>query len=193
MEKFDLKISPPEICYRKEHILELFKLLDTDYYDRYNFYDMQNLINEDRRIRINFWVSKMINKPINQFLNPKLINFTGEEKQILDMKNPKSKNFTLFRTKPIEVKNKDKNRLKAIVLQHPILMKDKLTNHEISVKNEKLLAKNISMINPSSLSNINVVSNLLLLRNYELEAIKSKEAKEEIKKEKERLSQLQYK
>lgn len=191
--KFDLKIYPPEIIYSKEHIKELFKVLETDYYDRYDFYDVQALINEDRRIRLNFWVSKMIDKPIDQFPNPKLLNFTGEEKEIKDMKNPKSKNFTLLRHKPIEVKNKDKNKLKSIVLQHPILQKDKLTNHEIALKNEKLLAKNISMVNPESLSNVNVVSNLLLLRNYELEAIKSKEAKDEIKREKERLNQLKYK
>ena len=30
---------------------------------------------------MNFWVSKMLKKPIEQFPNPKLINFNGEEKQ----------------------------------------------------------------------------------------------------------------
>ena len=32
------------------------------------------VILEDRRIRLNAWVSKLISKPINRFKNPKLID-----------------------------------------------------------------------------------------------------------------------
>ena len=192
LSKFDLKKPPNEIVYRKEHVVKLLSSLEVDDYGRYDFIELQNLVLEDRRIRLNFWVSKMINKPIHQFPNPKLLNFTGEEKEIKEMKNPKSKNFTLIRNKPIEIKDKERKKLKATVLQHPIMQKDKLTNHEISMKVERLLTKNISMVAPESLSDVNIKSNMLLLRNYELEAIKSKEAQEEIKKEKEKLNQLKY-
>ncbi len=192
LSKYDLKKPPSEIVYRKEHVVKLLSSLEVDDYGRYDFIELQNLILEDRRIRLNFWVSKMINKPINQFPNPKLINFTGDEKEIREMKNPKSKNFTLLRTKPIEIKDKERKKLKATVLQHPIMQKDKLTDHEIGVKVEKLLTKNISMVGPESLSDVNIKSNMLLLRNYELEAIRSKEAQEEIKKEREKLNQLKY-
>ena len=98
---------------------------------------------EDRRIRMNFWVSKMLKKPIEQFPNPKLINFNGEEKQLREMKNPKSKDFTILRSNPIVVINKDRNAIQKTVLQHPILQKEKLTPHEISVKVEKLSQRNI--------------------------------------------------
>ena len=93
LTKFDITKPPKEIIYTKNHILKLISLLDVDYYDRYNFIELQNVIMEDRRIRMNFWVSKMLKKPIEQFPNPKLINFNGEEKQLKEMKNPKSKDF----------------------------------------------------------------------------------------------------
>jgi nucleoside diphosphate kinase len=76
LSKFDLNKPPNEIIYTKEHALKLISYLKTDYYDRYDFEELQNLINEDRRIRLNFWVSKMLHKPIESFPNPKLINFT---------------------------------------------------------------------------------------------------------------------
>ena len=44
--------------------LKLISYLDVDYYDRYDFSELQNLISEDRRIRLNYWISQMINKPI---------------------------------------------------------------------------------------------------------------------------------
>lgn len=193
ISKYDIKNPPQAIVYKTEHVLKLLSLLEVDYYDRYNLAELQNLIQEDRRIRLNYWVSKMIDKPVDKFDNPKLINFTGDDKEIKDMKNPRSKNFTLLRHLPIQVENKEKNKLQATVLQHPILQKDKLTQHEISQKVEKLLQKNISMIAAESkLSDINIVSNMILLRNFELEAIKSKEAKDELKKAKEKLEQKKY-
>ena len=106
--------------------------------------------------------------------------------------NPKSKNFTLLRNKPIEIKNQERKKLQNTVLQHPIMLKDKLTEHEIESKIERLLTKNISMISGDDLANINIKNNMLLLRNYELEAIKSKQGQEDIKKERERLNQLKY-
>ena len=194
LAKFDITKPPNEIIYTKSHILKLISLLDVDYYDRYHFIELQNVIMEDRRIRMNFWVSKMLNKPIEQFPNPKLINFNGEEKQLKEMKNPKSKDFTILRKNPIKVMNKDRNTIQKTVLQHPILQKEKLTPHEIVVKVEKLSQRNIGLVtDPGSQSiGADIKNNMLLLRNYQLEMIKSKEAQNEIKKEKERLELLKY-
>lgn len=50
-------VEPSEIMYREEHVRELLKDLETDYYDRYDFEDVQKMVLEDRRLRINYWVS----------------------------------------------------------------------------------------------------------------------------------------
>ena len=80
------------------------------------------------------------------------------------------------------------------MLQHPILQKEKLTDHEITVKVEKLSQRNIGLVtDPGSLSiGADIKNNMILLRNYQLEMIKSKEAQDEIKKERERLELLKY-
>lgn len=60
--------------YSRDHLIELLKDLDTDYYDRFEFNDLQKMILEDRRLRINYWVSKITKKPIEKFRNPSLLN-----------------------------------------------------------------------------------------------------------------------
>lgn len=66
--------EPPEIMYTRNHVKELIKDLETDYYERYEFEDLQKMIIEDRRLRINYWVSKITHKPIEKFKNPNLLN-----------------------------------------------------------------------------------------------------------------------
>lgn len=66
--------EPHEIMYTETHLRELIKDLETDYYDRYDFDDLQKIILEDRRLRINYWVSKITHKPIEKFKNPNLLN-----------------------------------------------------------------------------------------------------------------------
>jgi len=66
--------EPPEIMYTEEHVQELFKDLETDYYERYEFDHLMKMILEDRRLRMNYWISKIIKKPIEQFKNPNLLN-----------------------------------------------------------------------------------------------------------------------
>lgn len=79
--------EPPEIMYTELHLRELIKDLETDYYDRYEFDDLQKLIMEDRRLRINYWVSKITHKPIEKFKNPNLLNW-NEKVNRKDIKNP---------------------------------------------------------------------------------------------------------
>jgi hypothetical protein len=66
--------EPEEIMYKEEHVRELLKDIETDYYERYEFDDLQKMIMEDRRLRINYWISKIIHKPIEKFKNPNLLN-----------------------------------------------------------------------------------------------------------------------
>jgi hypothetical protein len=174
LTKVDLKIPPVEIRYTKQHIEKLITLADVDFYDRYDFSELQNLIQEDRRIRLNFWIHKIIGKPPTSFKNPKLIN-TGQfsSDDIKDIHNLKSKNFTLLRSYPIKVKNEQEEKLKSIIIEHPIFLKNKLSDQENNQKVEKLLSKNFSkVISMDKANDKNIVSNMVLLRNYELETYK---------------------
>jgi hypothetical protein len=91
--------EPPEIMYKEHHVLELLKDLETDYYERYEFNDLQKMILEDRRLRINYWVSKITHKPIEKFKNPNLLN-QNENVDRHDIKNPY---FSLSRILPISL------------------------------------------------------------------------------------------
>jgi len=57
------------------------------------------MILEDRRLRINYWVSKITKKPIEKFRNPGLLN-QNEKVDRSDIKNPY---FSLSRILPISL------------------------------------------------------------------------------------------
>ncbi len=57
------------------------------------------MILEDRRLRINYWTSKIIKKPIEKFKNPNLLN-QNEKVDRDDIKNPY---FSLSRILPISL------------------------------------------------------------------------------------------
>lgn len=67
---------------------------------------INRIILEDRRIRMNAWMSILINKPIDRFINPKLIDPTVTMEQRKDLK---SVHFTLNRTLPLSMTVKKKN------------------------------------------------------------------------------------
>lgn len=98
IETLDLH-EPEEIMYKEEHVRELLKDLETDYYERYEFDDLQKMIMEDRRLRTNYWISKIIHKPIEKFKNPNLLN-KNEKVNHTDIKNPY---FSLSRVLPISL------------------------------------------------------------------------------------------
>ena len=91
--------EPPEIMYTREHVTELLKPLETDYYGRYEFDDLQKMILEDRRLRMNYWISVITHKPIEKFKNPNLLNI-NEKVDRKDIKNPY---FSLSRILPISL------------------------------------------------------------------------------------------
>lgn len=59
----DLK-EPQEIMYSPGQIRALFETLDKDYFQRMDYYTMQEMILRDRKTRINYWVSKITGMPI---------------------------------------------------------------------------------------------------------------------------------
>jgi hypothetical protein len=114
----------------------------------------------------------MVGKPTTNFKNPKLINPISEKEK----KNIKGKNFVLSRTEPIKVKNEEEERLKALIIKHPIFTKDKLTDTEINNKISKLLSYNFYKIsNMGDKDSTSMVSNMILLRDHELEDLKIKQ------------------
>jgi len=114
METLSL-VEPEELMYKEHHIRALFSNLDTDYYDRYEFSDMQKVILNDRRIRINYWAAKILKKPVEKFTNPIFLNKL-ENAKYNDIKNPyyatKDKLPLTIRMKGTEEKKPDDyNRL----------------------------------------------------------------------------------
>ena len=114
--------EPKDLILNKELITILLKDLNTDYYNRYEFNDLQQylitfmtnvilkllffrVILEDRRIRMTNWISWIINKPLERFKNPKLIDPTISKRE---RNNVKSVNFTLNRKLPLTLTYKKK-------------------------------------------------------------------------------------
>jgi hypothetical protein len=97
--------EPEEIMYKEEHVRALLSDIETDYYERYEFDDLQKMILEDRRLRINYWISKITKKPIEKFKNPNLLN-KNEKVDRNDIKNPY---FSLSRILPISL-HMEKNK-----------------------------------------------------------------------------------
>jgi len=139
IEYLEIK-EPEEIQYDRKLIAHLFKNLQTDYYERYNFQEMQNIVLEDRRIRMNAWVAKLIGKPLNKFVNPKLLDVNVAEEE---RKNPKSINFTLMRTTPLSYSIKPSNINEVPVkFEQSIVDKKKLRPNEEKIVLLKLLHRN---------------------------------------------------
>ena len=65
---------------------------------RYDFTELQNLILEDKRIRIAYWVSKIVGKSIDRFPSVTTLDNTLTPEQL---RNPKSSFFTLNRKLPL--------------------------------------------------------------------------------------------
>ena len=120
---------------------------------------------------MNFWVSKIIGKPTESFRNPLLVNPVEESEQT----NIKGKHFTLTRTEPIKVRNEEELKLKSMIIKHPMFTKKMLTDHEISSKVNKLLSTNYYKVSElgDSIRGTGVISNMVLLRDFELESLKN--------------------
>ncbi|EAS00090.1 nucleoside diphosphate kinase (macronuclear) [Tetrahymena thermophila SB210] len=165
IEQMSLK-EPEEISYNRDLIRLLFKDVPTDYYERYNFSDLQQVIQEDRRIRMNAWVAKLINKSIEKFSNPKLIDPTVTQKE---RQNLKSIHFTLNRTLPLSMITQKPN-ISYVPIEFPqsIVDKPKLQQNEEKIALlQKLHRHTTHMV---SIDNVGAGDeykiNVALLRNY---------------------------
>mmetsp|Transcript_3408 Transcript_3408/g.2862 ORF Transcript_3408/g.2862 Transcript_3408/m.2862 type:complete len:283 (+) Transcript_3408:764-1612(+) len=165
IEILDLK-EPEEIVYNEEDIRNLLSDLETDHYERYDFEDMQKMILEDRRLRINFWVSKITKKPIEKFKNPNLINQNPKVNRD-DVKNPY---FTLKRILPISMHMKKSKALEEEEEDYNSLHFDhtaKLLQNEQDLIMERTIAKEFHRVTQVENTNSkDVAINSILLRNY---------------------------
>lgn len=169
LSKIDLSKPPIETVYGIDHVKKLLSLAETDYYDRLDFEALQNLILEDRRIRINHWVGSIISKPGERFKIPQLIN-NLTKKDISDMKSHK---FTLLRSKPIVIKNFEEEEFLNLIILHPMFVKKKLSDFEIKNMIVKLFNKNFFKVaTEDTKNNSSMMSNMLLMRNYEFATLK---------------------
>ncbi|EGR28487.1 nucleoside diphosphate kinase family protein, putative [Ichthyophthirius multifiliis] len=160
-------VEPENLQSSRELMKVLFKNAPTDYYDRYDFYDLQQLILEDRRIRINAWISQIIGKPIDRFKNPKLVDKTINNSQ---RQNLKSYNFTLNRNLPLKMITKKENiTYTPIEFPKTLIDKPKLQQNEESFALLQKLHRYTTQILSVDNLNQNVSSykiNVFMLRNY---------------------------
>ena len=166
IETIDLH-TPEEILYTRDHIRVLLQDLETDYYERYEFDDMQKMILEDRRLRINYWTSLITGKPIQKFKNPNLLNKNPKVKRD-DIKNPY---FTLQRILPISLQLKKESvredpdeAIDTLHFDHKF--KDMLQNEQ-DLALQRTIAKEFHRVaGVQDQHDKKVATNSLLLRNY---------------------------
>lgn len=113
--------EPVEFQHNPTTINELFANLKTDFYGRFEFSDMQNVILEDRRVRLNAWAAKILGIPVQKI---KLNKHSNPAATAAQKRNPSNLNFTLSRTNPLSLSTK-KPSLTCVPLDFPISVIDK--------------------------------------------------------------------
>ena len=134
----EMKIEEPkEFHYGRQHIEYMFKDLDCDFFGRYNFQDMQNVILEDRRIRLNAWAAKILDKPVQKIKRNRHVN-AGLSKSCLS--DPRNLNYFDSRLQPLTMgaKKKDIKHTK-MNFQASIIDKKKYYKIEEVIVKDKLL------------------------------------------------------
>jgi hypothetical protein len=156
IETIDLD-EPEELKYSEEHVRDLLKTVPVDYYNRMNFDQMQELIMEDRRIRITFWVSQIIGKPVESFVNPAQLNtYTTKKKVDLGRNLP----LTLI-SKPVSLTAQD------TAWDSSIVDMKKLGPNGAKVALLKRMHREAYIIaHGPALNSRDTANNILLLRNY---------------------------
>jgi hypothetical protein len=157
--------TPEEILYKREHVAELLKSVETDYYGRYEFNDLQKMILEDRRVRMNYWTSKITHKPIEKFKNPNLLNI-NEKVDRNDIKNPY---FTLSRILPISL-HMEKTKVISTDTTYDKLHFDYTTKYLQSQQDqivERQVGKDFhKVVSIENCQDNSVAINTLITRNY---------------------------
>ena len=148
--------------------MDFFKLLlqeiETDYYERFDFTALQNLILEDRRIRITYWVAKLIGKSVDRFPPVTSLDSTLTKEQLTD---PKSPFFTLNRKLPLPLLIKpDKIKNVDIMFPPSIVDKKKLYQMEENLKVERTLHRNTTKVTYLGSKHEGVREAVTMLRPY---------------------------
>ena len=139
MEELEVK-EPPEYQHNHLTVKKLFENLKTDYYGRYDFREMQSVILEDRRIRLNAWVAKILDIPVEKMKLNKHVNPAATKKELND---PRSLNYTIPRIKPLPlIAKKPSNTATPLDFPVSIIDKKKYMPNEESMVINKLLHRN---------------------------------------------------
>lgn len=163
IETIEIK-EPKEIQYSMEIIEYLINRLETDYYGRYDFTELQHLILEDRRIRMAYWIGKIVQKPPENFPPVTSLDNTLTRSQLTD---PKSPFFTLERTKPLTLTLK-KQEVKQTPLNFnaSIIDKPKLHGIEMNLAVEKKVHRNLAKVSIVGVPNKEGKIAATMLRDY---------------------------
>ena len=165
--------EPREFMYNKTHIATLFNKLDSDYFGRYNFQQIQNVILEDRRIRMNNWAAKILDiSPLRVHKN-RLLNPASLAKSLNDCKipnDPNSVSYSENRMYPLTAPKRSSKFRSASTDFDPSYKKTSQKfskNMEYHVQN-KLLMRHYHKIN--DIDHINKSDDargmILMLKNY---------------------------
>ena len=156
--------EPNEAQYSMDFFLILAKQIEPDYYDRYDFTELQNIILEDRRIRMTYWVAKVTGKSVDRFPPVTSLDNTLTPEQLTDTKGPY---FTLNRKLPLTLLIKPE-QIKNVPLLFPpsIVDKNKLAFMEENLKIEKLLHRNLTKVTQVGQKNAGIREAVTLLRPY---------------------------
>lgn len=129
--------EPVEFQHNRHTIKKLFERLQTDYYGRYDFRELQIVILEDRRIRLNAWAAKVLDIPIPKIRINKHVNLAATDRE---RKDPKNLNYTLSRLEPLPMISKKAN-ITETPLDFPVSIIEKkkyMPNEEQLVLNKLL-------------------------------------------------------
>ena len=123
------------------------------------------MILEDRRLRMNYWISKITKKPIEKFKNPNLLN-QNEKVNRRDIKNPY---FSLQRILPISV-HMEKTKVVEPDFNYDKLHFDhtaKLHQNEQDQIIQRTIGKEFHRVtNVENAKSNAAAANTLILRNY---------------------------
>lgn len=123
------------------------------------------MILEDRRLRMNYWTSKITHKPIEKFKNPNLLNI-NEKVDRNDIKNPY---FTLSRILPISL-HMEKTKVISTDTDYDKLhfnYSAKYLQSEQDQIVERQVGKDIHRVGSiDNAQDSNLSKNTLILRNY---------------------------
>lgn len=164
MEELEIK-EPLEYQHNKITIDSLLSILETDIYGRYDFYEMQRVILEDRRVRLNAWAAKILKIPVQKIKLNKHVNPSVSQKQLSD---PKSIHYTTTRILPLTcLKQKEDITFTPFDFPVSIVDKPKYPKNEENLVRFKLLHRHSHKV--MDVDNLhqtsNVASTVFLMKN----------------------------